>query len=171
MTETIDQSVGTLTDSFTDALVASNVDLWHAMATHPWVRSLADGTLPAEALTAWAQQCRLYCIQEGRALMVLRSFAPSEKLDRVLAQLVDDTVREPRELEDTLESLGAPIVDEPWPICQGYSSFVNACAHQGLVEGVTAVYACERAYLDTWTTVLPSVPPTLRVAQLGRELE
>jgi thiaminase len=35
---------------------------------------------------------------------------------------------------------------------------VIANAHAGIVDGLGTIYACERAYLDTWTTVLPSVP-------------
>jgi thiaminase len=148
--------------SFAGVLVAANADLWAAMAGHPWVRALADGSMPDAALIAWAQQCRLFCIQEGRALMVLRSYDPAPELDQILAHLEDDTVREPKELAETITSLGAPVVDEAWPICLGYSSYIMASVRSGLLEGLTAIYACERAYLDTWTAVLPSVPPESR---------
>jgi len=156
--------------NFADSLVAANKDLWGAIAAHPWVKALADGTLPEPALIAWAQQCRLYCMQEHQALLILRALNPSEQLgtlldktlDRLLVKLEDDTVREPRELEETLKSLNAPLVDEAWPVCLGYGSFVITCARDGLLEGLAAIYACERAYLDTWTAVLPSVPPGSR---------
>lgn len=157
-------------NKFSDSLVAANHELWDAMAAHPWVQELAAGTLSDKALIAWAQQCRLYCLLERKALLVLRGTLQAEeqatpfqqKLDPLLAQLQDDTIREPRELADTLKSLGAPLAKEPWPVCLGYGSFVQARAHEGILEGLAAVYACERAYLDTWTTVLPSVPPGSR---------
>lgn len=153
--------------SFADSLVKSNKDLWNAMAVHPWVTSLASGTIPDEAVITWAQQCRLFCLQERSALLVLRSLMPAEelatdfdkKLDPLFAKLEDDTIREPRGLAETIQSLGGHLTEEPWPVCLGYGSFVNVCAYNGIVEGLAAVYAVEKAYLDTWTTVLPSVSP------------
>jgi thiaminase (transcriptional activator TenA) len=143
-------------------LASTNADLLAALSRHPYVRALADGTLSEEPLIAWAQQCRLFCLQERRALMVLRSYQPAEDLDGVLAQLVDDTEREPRQLAETLASLGSAVTTELWPACLGYSSYMVMSAHQGLLPGLTAVYACERSYLDTWTAVLPSVPVDAR---------
>ncbi|HEX4214104.1 MAG TPA: hypothetical protein VIA06_12375 [Candidatus Dormibacteraeota bacterium] len=147
---------------YTETLVDGNRDLWAAMAGHPWVRGLAAGTLPEPALIAWAQQCRLFCLLEGRALMALRASAPPPELERLLARLGEDVEREPRQLAETLASLGAPVVDEEWPVCLGYGAYVQSCAASGLLEGMAAVCAVERSYLDTWSVVLPSVPPDSR---------
>ena len=153
--------------SFSESLVRDNKGLWDAMATHPWVTSLAAGTISDEAIIAWAQQCRLFCLQERSALLILRSLMPAEelatsfdkKVDPLFAKLEDDTIREPRGLAETIQSLGGHIVEEPWPVCLGYGSFVTMCAYNGMLEGLAAVFAVEKAYLDTWTTVLPSVLP------------
>lgn len=145
-----------------DALVASNEGLWVALVAHPWVRGLAEGDLPEPALVAWAQQCRLFCLLERRALLRLRASAPPPQLDAILERLLDDAEREPRQLAETLESLGAPVTSEPWPTCLGYGSYVQGCANDGLLEGMAAICAVERSYLDTWTTLLPAVPPRSR---------
>jgi thiaminase len=42
---------------------------------------------------------------------------------------------------------------EPWPVTLGYTSFLLASAHDGLLDGLAVLYAAERAYLDTWTSV------------------
>jgi thiaminase len=47
---------------FTEHLVESNRDLWMAMAGHPFVLGLADGTLPDGALQAWVQQDRIFVV-------------------------------------------------------------------------------------------------------------
>src|SRR5215218_2031411 len=39
-------------------------DLWMAMAGHPFVLGLADGTLPDGALQAWVQQDRIFVVEE-----------------------------------------------------------------------------------------------------------
>jgi len=147
---------------FAASLADSHAGLFAALAAHPFVRSLADGTLPEAALVAWAQQDRLFCLEEQRALMVLRSYEPAPELDSALARLVDDTEREPRQLAETLSSLGSEVINDPWPVCLGYTSFLLAAVHAGLLEGLVALYACERSYLDTWAAVLPSVPPGAR---------
>lgn len=148
--------------SVTDVLVASAVDVQTTISGHPWVRALADGTLPEAALVNWAGQCRLFCFMERPALLVLRSRIEPGELDSVLAKLVEDTVREPRELAELLESVGAPVPDQPWRTCLGYGSYVQATAHRGLLEGLTAILAVERIYLETWTELLPSCPPGSR---------
>lgn len=130
-----------------------------AIRTHPWVRSFADGSLPEQAFINWAGQCGLFCLLERPALLVLRSYIQPGKLDDLLAHLVEDTVREPRELAAHLEKLGAPAPSQPWPACSGYGSYVQARAHDGLLPGLVAVYAAENNYLTAWTDLLPSCPP------------
>ena len=52
--------------AFTDHLVEANRALWAAMAAHPFVLGLADGTLPDGALQAWVQQDRVFVVEDGR---------------------------------------------------------------------------------------------------------
>src|SRR5207247_8615441 len=47
---------------------------------------------------------------------------------------------------------------EPWPVCLGYTSYLRCTADDGALEGLTALYAAERAYLDTWTAVATRSP-------------
>ncbi len=150
------------TGSLVEALVADSADLFKAAAEHPWVRALAAGSLPEHALIAWAQQCRLFCQLERPALQHLRSLIEPGELDDLLARLVDDTEREPRELAEMLTQHGAPVPEQAWPVCLGYGSYVQSCARRGLLEGLTAVHAVERDYLDTWSSVLPDTPPDSR---------
>jgi thiaminase (transcriptional activator TenA) len=145
-----------------EALVSSSFDVQRTIWRHPWVQALADGTLPDQALINWAGQCRLFCLMERPALLVLRSYVPPGELDDLLAKLVEDTIREPRELAELLESVGAPVPEQPWRACLGYGSYVQAAVHGGLVKGLAAILAVERTYLDTWTELLPSCPPDSR---------
>lgn len=159
------QSVGLSsqgTSGVTEALVRSSVDVQRTIWRHPWVQALADGTLPDQALINWAGQCGLFCLMERPALLVLRSYIQPGELDDLLAKLVEDTIREPRELAGLLASLGAPVPEQPWRTCLGYGSYVQAAAHGGLLKGLAAILAVERIYLDTWTELLPSCPPDSR---------
>jgi thiaminase/transcriptional activator TenA len=131
---------------FTDQLVESNRDLWAAMAGHPFVLGLADGTLPDRALQAWVQQDRIFIVQERRVLAALR------------AHVDHSLVLEAEAFARTAADHGVAAEAEPWPVCLGYTSYLRCAAHDGALEGLTALYAAERAYLDTWTAVAKLSP-------------
>jgi thiaminase len=173
--------------AFGDRLVEANRGVWTAMAGHPFVLGLADGTLPDAALEAWVRQDRVFVLEERRTVAALRAHGPPPGLDRLLAGLDDGLVAEADAFAETAAARGFPPDAEPWPVCLGYTSYLRCCAHDGLLEGLTCLYAAERAYLDTWTAVAARSPagspyrPWIEnwtgeafrafVADLGRELD
>jgi thiaminase len=173
--------------AFGDRLVEANQGVWTAMAGHPFVLGLADGTLPDAALEAWVRQDRVFVLEERRTVAALRAHGPPPGLDRLLAGLDDGLVAEADAFAETAAARGFPPDAEPWPVCLGYTSYLRCCAHDGLLEGLTGLYAAERAYLDTWTAVAARSPagspyrPWIEnwtgeafrafVADLGRELD
>jgi thiaminase len=173
--------------AFSDRLVQANRATWTAMAAHPFVLGLADGTLPEAALRAWVQQDRVFVLEERRVVAALRAHGLPAGLDRLLAGLDGTLVAEGDAFAATAAARGFAAVAEPWPVCLGYTSYLLCCAHDGLLEGLTGLYAAERAYLDTWTAVAARSPAgsTYRdwidnwtsepfrafVGDLGRELD
>jgi thiaminase (transcriptional activator TenA) len=150
-----------LATGVTEALTDANADLFAALARHPWVRGVADGTLPAPAFAAWAFQCARFAEMERRALLTVRSFLlPGDLgLDRLLDRLTRDTEREPRELAEILPGAAGHAPAGAWPACLGYGSYIQATAHLGLLEGLAAIHAVEEYYRRTWESVLPDVQP------------
>jgi thiaminase/transcriptional activator TenA len=172
---------------FTDHLVEANQDLWAAMASHPFVLALAHGTLPDGALQAWVQQDRIFVVEERRVVATLRAHGLPSRLDELLADLDRSLVLEAEAFARTAAEHGVALEVEPWPVCLGYTCFLRCAADDGVLEGLTALYAAERAYLDTWTAVAERSPAdsayhawiqnwsgeTFRafVADLGRDLD
>ena len=148
------------------ALVAGTADLQAAIWQHPWVRSFADGTLPEQAFINWVGQCGLFIAMERTALLVLRSYVQPGELDDLLARLVEDAASEPRQLAEQLRELPAPVPTQPWPACLGYGSYLQVCAHGGLVKGLTAIHAADNFYLNTWSRLLGSGSPGSRYRRL-----
>jgi thiaminase len=144
--------------AFTDYLVEANRDLWAAMADHPFVLGLAEGTLPDSALQAWVQQDRIFVVQERWVLAALRSHGLPSRLDALLADLDRSLVLEAEAFTRTAAEHGVAAEVEPWPVCLGYTSYLLCAARGGVLEGLTALYAAERAYLDTWTAVAERSP-------------
>jgi thiaminase len=143
---------------FTDHLVESNQDLWAAMAGHPFVLALAHGTLPHSALQAWVQQDRIFVVEERRVVAALRAHGLPWRLDDLLAHLDHNLVLEAEAFTRTAAEHGFAPEAEPWPVCLGYTSYLRCAAYDGALEGLTALYAAERAYLDTWTAVAKLSP-------------
>jgi thiaminase/transcriptional activator TenA len=143
---------------FTDHLVEDNRDLWAAMASHPFVLGLADGTLPGSALQAWVQQDRVFVVQERHVVAALRAHDLPSGLDDLLAGLDRSLVLEAEAFARTAAEHGFAPKVEPWPVCLGYTSYLRCAAYDGALEGLTALYAAERAYLDTWTAVAGRSP-------------
>jgi thiaminase/transcriptional activator TenA len=172
---------------FSQRQVEANRAVWAAMTAHPFVLGLADGSLPDAALRAWVQQDRLFVLGERRVLAALRAHGLPAGLDRLLAHLDDGLVAEADAFAATAAARGFPLEVEPWPVCLGYTSYLLCGAYDGVLEGLTGLYAAERAYLDTWTAVAAGGPadPAHRewienwtgeafrafVADLGRELD
>jgi thiaminase len=144
--------------AFTDHLVEANRDLWAAMADHPFVLGLAEGTLPDGALQAWVQQDQIFVVQERRVLAALRAHGLPSRLDELLADLDRSLVLEADAFTQTAAEHRFAAEVEPWPVCLGYTSYLLCAAHGGVLEGLTALYAAERAYLDTWTAVAERSP-------------
>ena len=143
---------------FTEHLVEANRDLWMAMASHPFVLGLADGTLPDGALQAWVQQDRIFVLQERRVVAALRAHGLPSRLDDLLDDLDHSLVLEAEAFARAAAEHGVAPEVEPWPVCLGYTCFLRCAAHDGALEGLTALYAAERAYLDTWTAVAKLSP-------------
>jgi thiaminase len=138
---------------FTDHLVEANRDLWAAMAGHPFVLGLADGTLPDGTLRAWVQQDRAFVVEERRVVAALRAHGLPSRLDDLLADLDRGLVLEAEAFALAAAEHGVAAEVGPWPVCLGYTAYLRCAAYDGALEGLTALYAAERAYLDTWTTV------------------
>jgi thiaminase/transcriptional activator TenA len=143
---------------FTGNLVGSNRDLWAAMAGHPFVLALAQGTLLDSTLQAWVQQDRIFVVEERRVVAVLRAHGLPSRLDDLLADLDRSLVLEADAFTRTAADHGVAADAEPWLLCLGYTSYLRCAAYDGALEGLTALYAAERAYLDTWTTVAKLSP-------------
>jgi thiaminase len=144
--------------AFTDHLLEANRDVWVAMADHPLVLGLAEGTLPDGALQAWVQQDRAFVVEERRVVAALRAHGLPSHLDELLAGLDHSLVVEAEAFAQTAADHGVAPDAEPWPVCLGYTSYLRCAAHDGVLEGLTALYAAERAYLDTWTAVAARSP-------------
>jgi thiaminase len=104
------------------------------------------------------QQDRVFVMEERHVVAALRAHGLPSRLDDLLADLDHNLVLEAEAFTQTAIDHGFSAEVEPWPVCLGYTSYLRCAAFDGAVEGLTALYAAERAYLDTWTAVAERSP-------------
>src|SRR5918992_1137317 len=156
--------------AFTDRLIEANRAVWAAMAGHPFVLGLARGTLPDSAIQAWAQQDRIFVMEERRVVAALRAHGLPSRLDDLLADLDHNLVLEADAFTQTAADHGFAAEAEPWPVCLGYTSYLLCAAHDGTLEGLPP---CTRPSAPTWTPGPPwphaarPTPPTTPGSRTG----
>jgi thiaminase/transcriptional activator TenA len=121
---------------------------------HPTVRGIATGDLEPTRFRSWLVQDYLFLLDYVRlfALAAARA-ADTDTLGR-LVDLAHATLHEELSLHRAYAAeFGLAQADldraEKSPQCAAYD---------GVLEGLAALYAAERAYLDTWTAVAERSP-------------
>jgi hydroxymethylpyrimidine kinase/phosphomethylpyrimidine kinase len=126
----------------------------------PFVRALADGTLPAEVFAEYLRQDALYLQQYSRALATLAVLAPDADHQLLWAQAAQQALAVERELHESWVQVpsSAPAPDgtpAASAVCTAYTSYLLGVAHRGdYAELVAAVLPCFWVYADVGERLL-----------------
>lgn len=135
-----------------ERLYDSIIDLWEKYNEHPFVKGLADGTLPIEKFQFFMIQDHLYLMQYAKvfAIGVLKS--KSETDMRLFAGLISDTLNTENAIHQSyLRRLGISkemIANaKPSIVTDSYTNYMIAIAEkEGLGELMAAVLSCSWSY-------------------------
>jgi thiaminase/transcriptional activator TenA len=136
-----------------------------AIITHPFVVSLADGTLPEEVFARYLLDDAHYLVGFGRALATLSTKAPTSEGGAMLARAAAQAVDAERLLHrDFLIPRGMdpedPGAAEASPTCRAYIGTLLVDAAFSPVEiGMAGVLPCFRIYAEVGQAILSSQPP------------
>ena len=139
---------------FSEHLRAVVQPQWTAMLAHPFLREVADGTLPAGRFETWLRQDYLFVREDIGFIGCLLARAPLH-LRRMLGDFIaalhgelDLFASMAKELGVSLESI------EPAPVCHAYNMFLLATGHTcSFAESFTVLYGAEKAYGESWSQV------------------
>jgi thiaminase/transcriptional activator TenA len=129
-------------------LWADNADLADAALAHPFVRGIADGTLPRERFAGYVAQDAFFLEAFARAYALAVAHSPDRTALEAFAVLLAG-VREELRLHDTYAARwGVDLADvEPASATLGYTEFLLATAARGTVgEICAAMTPCMRLY-------------------------
>lgn len=136
----------------------STADIWAEIAPvhaqilrHPFLRGLADGTLPREAFGRYLVQDALFLADYGRALALCGARGEATRELRMFCLHAAEAIDAERDLhERLLGDLGIdPAGAEPTPTCLGYTSFLlQTCAVRERHEALAAILPCYWIYRE-----------------------
>jgi len=134
--------------SLSKELWEANTDLARASLEHPFVRGIADGTLPREKFAYYVGQDAFFLEAFARAYSIAAAKAPDWEGFRAFHTLADGVLEELRLHEGYAKEWGVDLqAVEPGPATRRYTDFLLATAWAHDV-GVTAVAMspCMRLY-------------------------
>jgi thiaminase/transcriptional activator TenA len=142
--------------SLSERLRASCAPIWDALPAHPFVRELADGTLPAEKFRFYLEQNLLYLPEYARAIAIGAARASDEaelkSFSAALANIVETEIPQNRAMLEAVIAAGAPDRGGSLGAAPGtvaYTSYLIASAFRGgPLEVMAAVLPCAWSYGD-----------------------
>ena len=144
---------------FTDELRQSAAPIWEADLRHPFVRGIADGTLPTDKFKFYLIQDYLFLLDYSRVFAYGVIKAPDEATMALFSQLLNETLNTEMDLHrgycekfgiSAAEMEQAPVA----PTTHAYTRHVLNVAQSGtLAELIAGVLPCQWGYAEIGTTL------------------
>lgn len=140
--------------SFTSELWKSIGPVYRKTLEHPYLKGLADGTLPKSRFHFYLLQDAHYLRAFAQALHVLASKAPREDWALTLGRHATEALEVERGLHQSLLAeagigAGRMAAAEPAPSNYAYTTHLLAAVHRGtFAEGLAAVLPCYWIYWE-----------------------
>jgi thiaminase/transcriptional activator TenA len=135
------------------ALLARSQPLWQRLTAHPFVTSVADGTLDPAAFDRWLVQDHSFVLGFRRFLAGLLAVAPDARGADVLAAGMGPLQAELDLFRREAGNRRLDLTAEPTPTTLGYTSYLQASLTEGYPVGLAVLYGAEKAYYDAWAAV------------------
>ncbi len=150
---------------FTDELLEAARPIWEAQLEHPFVRGIADGSLPEETFRNWVEQDYRYLKEFAR--IFAWAAAKADRLESMgwYAAALDLTLNTEMELHRTYaRRFGLTPEDleevEMWPTTRAYTDFLVRTAADGeMADLVAALLPCAWGYAWVAKRMAEGGPP------------
>ena len=139
--------------SFTQELWASIEPVYQAILSHPFLKGLADGTLPEEKFRFYVVQDALYLRDFAKALAAAASHAPKDEWTEFLSRHARETLIAERSLHDSFFREWGLTPEQVYstpmaPTNLAYTSYLLRVAYGGsFEEAVASLLPCDWIYV------------------------
>lgn len=138
-------------------LILRHPEAWQGATRHPFLDSVRNGSLPAEAFEAWLVQDYLFVgdLLVFQARLLARAPRPAQG---VLAGGLVALEDELGWFEARARERGMWLVEKRHPTTEAYRGLLEALDGDPFPVAMTALWALERAYLEAWGSAAPGHP-------------
>jgi thiaminase/transcriptional activator TenA len=153
---------------FTDRLYEAASPIWQAQLEHPFVRGLADGTLPPAVFERWVRQDYLYLAEFARVFAWAAARADRLESMSWYAAALHLTLNTEMGLHRAYAArfgIGERDLEreEMWPTTRAYTDFLVRTAADGdLADLVAALLPCAWGYVHIAEHMAGGAPPSDR---------
>jgi thiaminase len=134
-------------------LVAHSGRLWPRAVGHPFVRTVADGTLDRAVFERWMVADHTFNIEHRRFLAGLIAIAPTTWDAEVIASGLPPTTGDIDRIRRTAMAHEIDLDVEPGPTTIGLCSYLHALLQNGYEVALAALYGAARTYHHAWSSV------------------
>jgi thiaminase (transcriptional activator TenA) len=151
--------------AFTDELFEAGRPIWEAQLVHPFVRGIADGSLPEELFKNWVRQDYRYLIEFARVFAWAAAKADRLETMSWYAKALDLTLQGEMALHRQYAARFGIGVDElekvpMWPTTRAYTDFLVRTAADGdLADLTAALLPCVWGYVHIGQRLAAGKPP------------
>ncbi len=144
---------------FTDELRQSASPIWEADLKHPFVRGMADGTLPTEKFKFYLIQDYLFLLDYSRVFAYGTIKAHDEATMALFAKLLDETLNTEMDLHrGYCEKFGISLAEmEAAPMAPTTHAYTRHMLHVAqigtLADVIAGVLPCQWGYAEIGTTL------------------
>ena len=139
-------------------LLTRHAAAWQAATVHPFLTGVRDGSVPADSFDRWLAQDYLYAQALVRAQSRIAAGAPFTDIG-LLAGGVFVTVGELGWFEEMAARRGVAPDAPMHPTTRAYCDFLLALTYGAYPAQITAIWALERTYLESWESARPGAQP------------
>jgi thiaminase/transcriptional activator TenA len=141
-----------------DASLTRHAAAWEAATVHPFLAGVRDGSLPADSFDRWLAQDYLFAQALVRAQSRIAAAAPLADVG-LLAGGVVAIVGELGWFEEMAARRGLALDAPMHPTTRAYCDFLLARSYSAYPAQITAIWALERTYLESWDGARPGAQP------------
>ncbi len=138
------------------SLLAHSEQQWSQLAVHPFVQAVARGELSDEVFRRWLVNDHHYNVEYQRFIAGLAGIAPTDAATEAIATATSGSRLGLSQLRKLAERFVVDLDAEPEPATVGLTAFLQAQVSRGYPTAMSALYAAEKAYVDTWSAVRPT---------------
>ena len=137
-----------------DALVSRHMAARQAATVHPFLAGVRDGSVPEDAFDRWLAQDYLYARALVRAQSRIAAAAPFADVGLLAGGVVSTWL-----FEEMAARRGVVLDAHMHPATRAYCDFLLALTYSGYAAQITAIWALERTYLESWEGARPGAQP------------